>query len=74
MAHDGRFKSPDQLQELFQERGIKPGQTTVCYCQSGGRASVEAFALELAGFPKVKVFMRGWEQWGEDLKAPVEGQ
>ena len=37
-----------------------------------GRASVEAFALELAGYPKVKVFVRGWEQWSADEKAPVE--
>jgi hypothetical protein len=28
--------------------------------------------LELAGYPKVKVFVRGWEQWAEDSDAPVE--
>jgi 3-mercaptopyruvate sulfurtransferase SseA len=28
--------------------------------------------LELAGYPKVKVFVRGWEQWGDDPDAPVE--
>lgn len=31
LAHDGRFKSPEQLRELFKERGILPGQTAVCY-------------------------------------------
>jgi hypothetical protein len=30
--------------------------------------------LELAGYPKVKVFIRGWEQWSADNEAPVEGK
>jgi len=74
LAEDGRFKSSEQLRELFKQRGIQLDQTAVCYCQSGGRASVEAFALELAGYPKVKVFMRSWEQWSADPDAPVEGK
>jgi hypothetical protein len=32
------------------------------------------FALELAGYPKVKVFVRGREQWRADPDANVEGQ
>lgn len=74
LAADGRYKSPEQLRALFRERGIKPEQTAVTLCQSGGRASVEAFALELAGYPKVKLFVRGWEQWSEDAEAPVEAK
>jgi thiosulfate/3-mercaptopyruvate sulfurtransferase len=74
LAEDGRFQTPAQLRELFRRRGIDPGQTAVTFCQSGGRAAVEAFALELAGYPKVKLFVRGWEQWSADLQAPVEGQ
>jgi thiosulfate/3-mercaptopyruvate sulfurtransferase len=31
LAADGRFKSPEQLRELFKQRGIQPDQTTVCY-------------------------------------------
>jgi hypothetical protein len=26
----------------------------------------------LAGYPKVKLFVRGWEQWSADSDAPVE--
>lgn len=29
VAEDGRFKSPEQLKELFQQRGIQPEQTAV---------------------------------------------
>jgi thiosulfate/3-mercaptopyruvate sulfurtransferase len=31
LAQDGRFKSSEQLRELFKQRGIVPDQTTVCY-------------------------------------------
>lgn len=72
LAKDGRFKSPERLRELFRRRGITPDQTAVTFCQSGGRASVEVFALELAGYPKIKLFVRGWEQWEAEADAPVE--
>jgi 3-mercaptopyruvate sulfurtransferase SseA len=28
--------------------------------------------MELAAYPKFKVFVRGWEQWSADPDAPVE--
>jgi len=31
LAGDGRFKSPEQLRELFKQRGIQPDKTAVCY-------------------------------------------
>ncbi len=72
LTEDGRFKSPQRLKALFQQRGILPAETAVCYCQTGGRATVDAFALELIGYPKVKVYVGGWSQWGNDPQAPKE--
>ena len=71
VGEDGRFKTPEQLRQLFKERGVLPGDTAVCYCQSGGRAAVEVLALELAGYPNVKLYVRGWEEWSADPKAPA---
>jgi thiosulfate/3-mercaptopyruvate sulfurtransferase len=31
ISADGRFKTPEQLRELFRERGILPDRTAVCY-------------------------------------------
>lgn len=31
LGGDGRFKPPEQLRELFKQRGILPDQTAVCY-------------------------------------------
>ena len=42
--------------------------------QLGGQVSAvypEKHIFDVAGYPKVKVFVRGWEQWSEDAEAPV---
>jgi thiosulfate/3-mercaptopyruvate sulfurtransferase len=72
LAADGRFKSADELRALFKERGIDEKSTTVTYCQSGGRSALDAFALELAGLPRVKNYYCSWQQWSADGSAPVE--
>lgn len=69
---EGRFKSKAELQKLFQEHGALPEEVCVTYCQSGGRASVEAFALELLGYPKVRVYYASWQEWGKAEDVPVE--
>lgn len=72
LDENGRFKSPDELRELFAGSGIEPESTAVTYCRSGGRASVEALALELAGFKNVKNYYCSWQEWSADPDAPVE--
>lgn len=72
LDNDGRFKPRAELQAMFLERGIVPGKTAVAHCQSGGRATVNAFALELLGYPDVKVYYQSWQEWSADEDAPVE--
>jgi thiosulfate/3-mercaptopyruvate sulfurtransferase len=66
-----RFKSPDELKKLFKEVGIDPQRPTVTYCQSGGRAAVMAFVLELMGGKEVRNYYRSWSEWGNDPNTPV---
>ncbi len=68
---DGRFKSADQLRQLFKEHDISLKEPAVTYCQSGGRASVMAFALELMGVKEVRNYYRSWNEWGNDSETPV---
>ncbi|MFQ5735055.1 MAG: sulfurtransferase, partial [Planctomycetaceae bacterium] len=68
---DGTLKTPEELKRIFADKNLSPQKTAVTYCQSGGRASLNAFALELAGFEKVKNYYCGWQQWG-DGKHPVK--
>lgn len=66
-----RFKAPAELRVLFQKHGIDPEKPAVTYCQSGGRAAVMAFTLELMGGRQVQNFYRSWSEWGNDPDTPI---
>jgi thiosulfate/3-mercaptopyruvate sulfurtransferase len=68
---DGRFKSADELRKLFKDHDISEKEPAVTYCQSGGRASVMAFALELMGAKDVRNYYRSWNEWGNDPDTPI---
>lgn len=67
-----RFKSPQELSQLFATRGIHLDRLAVTYCQSGGRAAVMAFALELMGSNQVQNYYQSWAEWGNAADTPVE--
>jgi len=66
-----RFKPPAELAALLRERGIDVHKPAVTYCQTGGRASVVAFVLELMGGQQVGNYYRSWSEWGNDPSTPV---
>ena len=66
-----RFKSADEIAKVFKQAGIDPGERTTTHCQSGGRASVMAFGLELMGAKDVSNYYRSWSEWGNADDTPV---
>jgi thiosulfate/3-mercaptopyruvate sulfurtransferase len=66
-----RLKSPDQLRELFAQAGIELDRPTVTHCQSGGRASVMAFGMELMGAKQVRNYYQSWNEWGNSDDTPI---
>jgi thiosulfate/3-mercaptopyruvate sulfurtransferase len=66
-----RFKSPEELRKLFQEHKVDINKPAITYCQSGGRASVVAFALELMGGDQIQNYYQSWAEWGNDPNTPV---
>ena len=66
-----RFKSPADLKKLFDDAGVKLDRPTATHCQSGGRAAVMAYGLELMGAKDVKNYYRSWSEWGNDADTPV---
>jgi thiosulfate/3-mercaptopyruvate sulfurtransferase len=67
-----RFKSADELTALLKDRHIDVDKPAVTYCQSGGRAAVVAFTLELMGGRQVKNYYKSWAEWGNADDTPVE--
>jgi thiosulfate/3-mercaptopyruvate sulfurtransferase len=70
-AKTKRYKSAEELSALFKAKGIDPTKPAVTYCQSGGRASVMAFALELMGGRPAANYYRSWSEWGNADDTPV---
>jgi thiosulfate/3-mercaptopyruvate sulfurtransferase len=66
-----RFKPAAALAKLFKDAGVNVGRPLVTYCQSGGRAAVLAFALELMGAKEVRNYYRSWAEWGNAPDTPV---
>ena len=66
-----RFLPAEKLRDLLQSRKIDLGQPCLTYCQTGGRAAVVAFALELMGADRVQNYYRSWSEWGNDPDTPI---
>lgn len=64
------LKSNVELTRIFEDAGIKTGDTVVTYCNSGQQATVVYLAAKRLGF-KAKVYDGSWDEWSrrDDLKA-----
>lgn len=67
----GRFLPPDEMSKQFVTAGIDLGRPAATHCQSGGRASVMAFAMELMGAKDVSNYYRSWHEWSNAEDTPV---
>lgn len=66
-----RFKTATQLKSLFADAGIALDKPSTAHCQSGGRASVMVFAMELMGAKSVGNYYQSWTEWGNADDTPV---
>jgi thiosulfate/3-mercaptopyruvate sulfurtransferase len=70
---DGTFKSPDELQRLYADKGITPERPVIAYCRIGERSSHTWFVLkELLGYPDVRNYDGSWTEWGSVIGAPID--
>ena len=65
-----KFKNADDLAKLFKEAGIDLAKPSVTFCQSGGRASVMVFTMELMGAKEVANYYRSWSECGNAEQTP----
>jgi thiosulfate/3-mercaptopyruvate sulfurtransferase len=66
-----RFKTASEISKLFADAGIDLKEKTATHCQSGGRASVMAFGMELMGAKDVSNYYRSWSEWGNSDDTPI---
>ena len=67
---DGRFKSLDDIRQLFDEAGVDPSEPFVASCGSGVTANSLIFAAHLLGNDRAKLYDGSWSEWGADPATP----
>ena len=67
-----QFKPEAELRKMVADRKIDLSAPIVTYCQSGGRAAVVAFGMELLGAQNVRDYYKSWSEWGNAEDTPVE--
>lgn len=70
----GRLRTAAELQKLFADAGVKPGDAIVTHCQSGGRAALAALAAKRAGFADVSNYYMSFSEWAQDESCPLAGE
>jgi thiosulfate/3-mercaptopyruvate sulfurtransferase len=59
---EGRLRPAAELQRLFADAGVKPGDTVVAYCHIGQQATQVILAARTLGF-KVLLYDGSFEEW-----------
>jgi thiosulfate/3-mercaptopyruvate sulfurtransferase len=73
VTDDGRFKSADELREVYGAHGVLGGAPVITYCRIGERSAHTWFVLhELLGQPDVKNYDGSWAEWGNLIGVPIE--
>jgi len=67
---DGKFKSPEELRQVFTAAGYKPGDHVIAYCQLGGQSSAVMFAGRTLGLD-MRLYDGSFQDWSK-RHLPVE--
>ena len=64
---------PDaELQQMLDERNIKPDQDIVNYCHTHHRSALNYLILKKLGYPKVRGYPGSWSDWGNQPETPID--
>ncbi len=68
----GDFKPAAELKKMYVDAGVTPDREVIAYCHGGYRAAQSYLALRLLGYPRVRVYVGSWKEWGDREALPVE--
>lgn len=69
---DGEFRPAEELQQMYEDAGVTPDREVITYCQGGYRAAHSYLALRLLGYPRLRMYIGSWKEWGDREDLPIE--
>ena len=72
LSPSGEFKSASELKQMYEDAGVTPEREVITYCQGGYRAAQSYLALRLLGYPRVRMYIGSWKEWGDRPDLPIE--
>ena len=72
LTPEGDFKPASELKKMYEDAGVTPEREVITYCQGGYRAAHSYVALRLLGYPRVRMYVGSWKEWGDKEELPVE--
>jgi thiosulfate/3-mercaptopyruvate sulfurtransferase len=72
LTAEGDFKPSSELKKMYEDAGVTPDREVITYCQGGYRAAHSYLALRLLGYPRVRMYVGSWKEWGDKEELPIE--
>jgi thiosulfate/3-mercaptopyruvate sulfurtransferase len=72
LTPNGDFKPAADLQKMYADAGVTPDREVITYCQGGYRAAHSYLALRLLGYPRIRLYLGSWKEWGDREELPAE--
>ena len=72
LTPEGEFKPAVELRQMYEDAGVTPDREVITYCQGGYRAAHSYLALRLLGYPRVRMYIGSWKEWGDRDDLPIE--
>ena len=65
-----KFKTATALKKIYSK--LPQNLEIITYCQGGYRAANTFIILKQLGFKKVKMYLGSWNEWGNNVRLPIE--